>query len=384
MSKSTDFLKKLQRSGYDLMSDSSIINEKELLRMKVPILNLAFSGMFDGGMEVGTTILAGPSSTFKTGLLLYMAKTFQSKFPDGVFIFIDSEGGTNPQMLKNFGIDINRVIYVDVTNIGEMHTKLQNLLQKQITPDVDVFLAVDSIGNVATLGEVERALSDKISADVGNRAKELKSVFRTISPFIRKNGVYTVFLNHTYDTPEMFSKRIMSGGSGPMYDAQTVIFLSKVNLPKELKINEGDNRFNIFVQKSRRVSDRSKFFIDVYQGKGIDPLSNLLDIAKDKDCGVLKHYHGAYWDYMELDETTGEVTETRVNSSEFKTAKFWAKVLKNKLLLDYVDGKYLISIDNSVMTLEDDIFDLMEKYDEGEINEEVLEQDNKKGNKKEK
>lgn len=359
---SSKLLQSLQKSGYATLIESSIINKKEPIKTNVPIINFALSGDFFGGLETGTTILAGPSSSFKTALMLYLMREFQRQKPNGVVVLVDSEGGTNPQMLKNFGIELDRVIYIPVKHIGEMHHSLQTILQEKISRDDDVLVAVDSLGNVATLGEIDRAISNKISSDVGNRAKELKSLFRTISPFIRNREVYSIFLNHTYDTPEMFSKRVMSGGSGPMYDAQTVIFLNKVKNPNSE--HDGDNRFNMLVHKSRKVVDRSKFFVDVYQKRGIDPLSNLIDLAKDKDIGVLKFHSGQYWKLYDYDKTTGEIEETQVTKSQIESMEFWADTLKNNQLFnDMIRDRYAIQIEDNVVSDEVDIFSLMENID---------------------
>lgn len=368
---SSDLLKRVTRGGkYELIETSNLLNAKDDIRMMVPVLNLALSGDFKIGLETGTTTLAGPSSSFKTALLLYFIKAFQDKYPDGTVFFVDSEGGTNPNMLENFGIDLSRVIYIDVEHIHDAHHKIMDLLVNFVKPEDNVFLAFDSIGNIPTAGEVKRAMDDKITADVGNRPKELKAMFRTISRPIRKNGVYAVFLNHTYDPPEQYAKRVMGGGGGPMYDSQRVIFLDKRALPKELRRAgiTGDNRFNIYVHKSRKVVDRSEFFIDVYQGKGIDPLSCLEDLAKE--AGTLKHHHGQWWDYaIGLDIETGEIEFNRVSKNDMQNAQFWGKMLNNELFLNHISDTYLMNIDDSIMELDDDIFKEWDKESEMEDEE---------------
>ena len=97
---SSDLLKRVTRGGkYELIETSNLLNAKDDIRMMVPVLNLALSGDFKIGLETGTTTLAGPSSSFKTALLLYFIKAFQDKYPDGTVFFVDSEGGTNPNII---------------------------------------------------------------------------------------------------------------------------------------------------------------------------------------------------------------------------------------------------------------------------------------------
>lgn len=382
---SSNILSKLKRAGYVTFDEAPILQlDDKPLRTPIPVINLAVSGHFDGGLPRGTTVLAGPSSSFKTALMIFYMRTFQKIHPDGIIYFLDTEGGTNPQFLKNFGVDITKILYERPRHMHELHNKLQVFVSKRIEEGQETMVCVDSIGSVATASEMERALGNKISADMGGRAKELRAVFRTTSTYIQEHGIYAIYLNHTYDTPEMYSERVMSGGSAPKYDAQNVIFLNKVNIPKELKRNDGDNRFNISVEKSRRIIDKSKFHIDVYQGSGIDTFSCLEDLMKEvkiekdgKEVSLLSFYHGQWWDYIDVDPLTGELRESRIPKSELSSMEFWAKALKNPLFIDGVEKKYIIRIDEEMISDDNDIFAVMESLDNmsvevgGEIIDEV-------------
>jgi len=382
---SLEIIKKLERSGYTTMALSEVVSDElSPLKTRIPILNFAVSGDFNGGLPSGTTIFAGPSSSFKTALLLLYIKAFQKEFPSGVVFFLDTESGSNYNMMKNFKIDLERVIYLRPKNMHELHHELQTIVEEKVTADMDIMIAVDSIGNVATASEIERAKKDKITTDMGGRAKEIKAMFRTTSPFIQEKGIYAIFLNHTYDTPEMFSERLMSGGSGPRYDAQNIIFLNKVKLPKELVVDKGDNRFNILVNKSRRLIDGAKFHIDVYQKRSVDPLSYLDDLAKEikidfegKETPVLSHYHGQFWDYLDFDSLTGEVKSVRITKSDLQSKAFWAKALTNPLIRKGAEDLYVINVDDAIFEDDEDIFSLMEDIDKvihgGDENGEVVE-----------
>lgn len=374
----SDLLKRMAKKGYTTMDTITTASEsKPPLKAKIPILNLALSGSFDGGLTVGTTIFAGPSSSFKTALMLYFIKIFQTQYLDGVVFFQDTEGGTNYNMMKNFGVDMSRVFYAEPMHMHELHHNIQKIVE-EVKPTDNVMLCVDSIGSVATASEIARASDDKITTDVGNRAKEIKSMFRTIAPYVRQNNIYALFLNHTYDTPSIYSERVMSGGSGPRFDAQNIIYLSKVVLPKELRRRDGDNRFKILTDKSRRIIDKSAFHIDVYQHSGIDPTSCLEDLAKNitveyegKQTSILSHYHGQYWDYLSLNELTGEVVQSRITKSDMQTSEFWAKMLLNKLFIGGVEEKYVINIDNELSESGDDIYEKVDAIKDVGVKNEV-------------
>ena len=46
-------------------------------------------------------------------------------------------------------------------------------------------------------------MADKSTADM-TRAKQLKSMFRMITPYMRIKKIHMVVINHTYETIEMF------------------------------------------------------------------------------------------------------------------------------------------------------------------------------------
>ena len=70
----------------------------------VPIINVAFSGSIDGGLECGFTILAGPSKHFKSMLGLYLAKAQLTKYPKSRLIIFDSEDGITDDYLESLGL----------------------------------------------------------------------------------------------------------------------------------------------------------------------------------------------------------------------------------------------------------------------------------------
>ena len=76
------------------MSESKILNQSDPVPTAVPMINVALSGKFDGGITSGLTVIAGPSKNYKTSFGLLMMKAYQDKFPDAVILFYDSEFGS--------------------------------------------------------------------------------------------------------------------------------------------------------------------------------------------------------------------------------------------------------------------------------------------------
>lgn len=58
------------------LTKSKFFNEKDVVRTKIPMLNIAISGALDGGMQSGLTIFAGPSKHFKSNMSLTMVSAY--------------------------------------------------------------------------------------------------------------------------------------------------------------------------------------------------------------------------------------------------------------------------------------------------------------------
>jgi hypothetical protein len=193
-----------------VLSKSSFFNAKEIIPTDLPILNIAFSGSLEGGLLPGLTVVAGASKSFKTMLSLYCMKAYLDKYKDGVAILYDSEFGITPDYLESFNIDSNRVIHIPLENVEQLKFDIVQRLQEVDKKD-NVFIMIDSIGNLASKKEVEDAENEKSVADM-SRAKSLKSLFRIITPHLTTKNIPCLAINHIYQSMELYSKAIVSGG----------------------------------------------------------------------------------------------------------------------------------------------------------------------------
>lgn len=194
----------------NVMSDSNLFNDKEMVKTDLPILNLALSGSIHGGLSGGVTVVAAPSKHFKSNISLYMVASYMKKYPESVCIFYDSEFGSPPSYLNNFDIDIERVLHTPVTTVEELRTDITNQMDGIERGD-KVIIFIDSIGNLASKKETEDAIDGKEKADM-TRAKTIKSLFRIITPQFNLKDIPCIVINHTIDTMEFISQRVMTGG----------------------------------------------------------------------------------------------------------------------------------------------------------------------------
>jgi RecA/RadA recombinase len=316
-----------------ILSQSKFFTKKDMIPTTVPAINIALSGRLDGGLTPGITMWAGPSKHFKTAFSLLMAKSYMDKYPDAALLFYDSEFGTPQAYFDSFGIDTERVIHTPLTDVEQLKFDIMQQLQGVERGD-HLIIVIDSIGNLASKKEVEDALDGKSVADM-SRAKQMKSLFRMITPHLNLKDIPLVVVNHTYMEIGMFPKPIVGGGTGAMYSADNVYILGRQQEKEGTEV-VGYN-FIINVEKSRYVREKSKIPVTVYHDGGISRWSGLLDIALESG-HVVKPSNG--W-YSKVDQD-GVIEDKKYRLKDTDTKDFWMPVLMQKSFIEFVKNKYQV------------------------------------------
>ena len=324
-----------------ILADSKFFKKKDMIPTSVPIINVALSGRLDGGLTPGITMWAGPSKHFKTAFSLLMAKSYLDKYPDAALLFYDSEFGTPQSYFDTFGIDTSRVVHTPLTDVEQLKFDIMQQLQNVERGD-HLIIVIDSIGNLASKKEVEDALEGKSAADM-TRAKQMKSLFRMVTPHLNLKDIPLVVVNHTYMEIGMFPKAIVGGGTGAMYSADNVYILGRQQEKEGTEI-VGYN-FIINVEKSRYVKEKSKIPVSVSFDGGLSKWSGLLDLALESK-HVVKPSNG--W-YAKCDPESGEVEDKKYRIKETESKDFWLSILTSKSFYDFVKSKYSIGQGGQMM-----------------------------------
>ncbi len=315
-----------------ILSQSKFFLKKDMIQTSIPIINVALSGRLDGGFVPGLTMWAGPSKHFKTAFSLLMAKSYMDKYPDSALLFYDSEFGTPQSYFDSFKIDTSRVLHVPITDIEQLKFDIMQQIT-EFTRGERIMIVIDSIGNLASKKEVEDALDGKSVADM-TRAKQLKSLFRMVTPHLNIKDIPMVVVNHTYMEQGMYPKAIVSGGTGGMYSSDNVFVLGRQQEKEGTEI-VGYN-FIINVEKSRYVKEKSKIPVSVSFDGGISKWSGLLDIALESG-HVIKPSNG--W-YSQVNLETGEVSEKKWRAKDTDSKEFWVPLLTTKSFAAFIADKY--------------------------------------------
>jgi len=333
-----------------ILAKSKFFTDKDMIPTAVPIINVALSGKLDGGLTPGLTMWAGPSKHFKTAFSLLMAKSYLDKYENAALLFYDSEFGTPQSYFDSFGIDTNRVLHTPLTDIEQLKFDVMQQLT-QLERGDRLIIVIDSIGNLASKKEVEDALEGKSVADM-SRAKQVKSLFRMVTPHLTMKDIPMVVVNHTYKEIGMFPKDIVGGGTGSYYSADNIFIIGRQQEKEGTEII-GYN-FIINVEKSRYVKEKSKIPVSVSFDGGISTWSGLLDLAIESK-HVVKPSNG--W-YSKVDKDTGEVEEKKYRIKDTDTKEFWMPILKQKSFREFIENKYRVAAGEIMSSNIDETFDV--------------------------
>lgn len=302
-----------------ILSKSQFFVASDVTQTPIPMLNVAFSGEFTGGFVPGITMWAAPSRHFKTLFGLIQAAAYLRKYSDAVLLLYDCEFGSPIKYFTSVGIDPNRVVHVPFLTIEELRTDITNQL-KGIARGDHVIVMIDSMGNAASEKEVHDAEAGSDKADM-TRAKVAKSMFRIITPHFKMKDINLIVIQHVYQTLEIYSKTIMSGGTGGMLAADNVFFIGKQ------QEKDGDERigynFIINTEKSRFVRDKMKIPITVKFEGGVDIYSGIFDLALE--FGLIVTEKKGY--YKKVNPDTGEVHDSQFKASQIEKDKDYLKSL---------------------------------------------------------
>jgi RecA/RadA recombinase len=315
------------------LTDSKIFGKKDMIPTRVPMINVALSGRIDGGLTPGLTVLAAPSKHFKTAFSLLLASAFLKANPDGIILFYDSEFGTPESYFTSFGVPLESVVHTPITDIEELKFDVMQQLS-EIKRNDKIMIIIDSVGNLASKKEVEDAMKQSSAADM-TRAKQLKSLFRMVTPHLTLKDIPMVVVNHVYMTQEMYSKAVVSGGTGIYYSADNIWIIGRQQ-DKDDKELLGYH-FVINIEKSRYLKEKSKIPITVSFDSGINRWSGMLDLALEGQF-IIKPKQG--W-YARVDQETGEIMGKNYRAADIiDNSDFWKAILEETRFAEWIKEKY--------------------------------------------
>jgi len=285
----------------ELNPDASTLSENSLSTVSGFIdtgnfaLNAIISGSVFGGFPIGRVGgFFGPPATGKT---LIVNKIIANAQKMGFRpVYFDSEQALDNLVAARLGCDVSKIKHVPVEIIEECKTQMLTVLERAIEAGLKkrLILCVDSLGGLNTLKEMTDSLEGKSAADMGLRAKQLKSMINKLTFRAAKSETPILFTNHIYENPgDLYPSMIKKqpGGLSPLFIASLLVQLSATNIKSKddkgevgkLSDKVSGTNLRAFVTKNRFVPPFMSAEMYLNFKTGLDPYSGLLDFATKMD-----------------------------------------------------------------------------------------------------
>lgn len=226
-----------------------------------------------GGIPRGRVIeIYGPESGGKTTLALSIVA--QAQAAGGVAAFVDAEHALDPIYAKSLGVNTDDLL-VSQPDTGEQALEIVELLTRSGAIDV---IVIDSVAALVPQAEIEGQMGD---AFVGIQARLMSQALRKLTAALSKSNTAAIFINQIrekvgqmYGNPET-----TPGGRALKFYASVRLDVRKQGQPIKVGNEAVGNRVRVKVTKNKLAPPFREHEIELYFGKGIDPLADLVTVA---------------------------------------------------------------------------------------------------------
>lgn len=279
------------------LDDGSLSSVNEWIDTGSYALNAIISGSLYGGIPMGRlTGFVGPESCGKTLMANKIMANAQKK---GMYVaYFDTEGALDEATAKRLGCDTSKIKHVPSEITEQCRNEIVQFLNSIIANNLhgQVLLVIDSLGNLITTQEKKKIDEGSDTVDMGNRARQLKSLMRAITHAAAKANCPVVFTNHIYDDPSQLHPSAIkkqAGGSGPLYMASVIVQMAKKTEKTDDSKNKDANSETTFLSKGingmtlRTLTTKNRFVAPFLETEmylnfrtGLNKYSGLLDMAE--------------------------------------------------------------------------------------------------------
>ena len=279
------------------------------------MLDVAISNRPNGGIAVGRiTELTGLEGSGKSLIGAQMIANTQKR--GGVGVLIDTETAVNAEFFKAVGIDMNKLVYVQLQTVEEIFDAITTIIEEvRKDPkkrDKLVTIVVDSVAAASTKKEMEADFGkDGYATD---KAIIISKAMRKITGLLGRERIALVFTNQLRQKMNAMAFSdpwTTSGGKAIAFHASTRLRLSLLG---KISNSSGDVigvKVKANVVKNRLGPPHRTAEFEIYFNRGIDDLGSWLKVMKENK---MVKQAGAW--YVYVDPTTGE--ETKFQSKDFQ------------------------------------------------------------------
>ena len=230
-----------------------------------------------GGVPRGRVIeIYGPESGGKTTLTLSIAAQCQKM--GGTVAFIDAEHALDPIYAKALGVNTDELL-VSQPDTGEQALEIAELLVRSGAVDM---IVIDSVAALVPRAEIEGEMGDSLP---GLQARLMSQALRKLTAILSKSHTTMIFINQVrekigvmYGNPET-----TTGGKALKFYASVRLDIRRFGQPIKVGNDAVGNNVKIKVVKNKVAPPFKEVEVQIYFGKGIDQLNDLVNLASSLD-----------------------------------------------------------------------------------------------------
>jgi recombination protein RecA len=240
--------------------------------------NLAIDGLIGGrigGWPVGRmSELAAWEGVGKSTLLDQSMAEAQRM--GGTALLIETEQSRDTRYMRKLGVDVDKLLRGRAETLERMfevvdfaidaHEKITAENAKAKKPEPLLFIAVDSLGALPAVAELDGDTDDK---HVGVAARVNNMNFRRLAQRLGKCRIALVFSNHFYQGIGPFASLQTRGGGGIKYFTSLRVWMSRKQAIKNGSVSVG-SEIEVKLKKTRVRAPRPPVTTAIIHGAGFD------------------------------------------------------------------------------------------------------------------
>lgn len=207
------------------------------VRYHIDTGSLMFNALLSGSIRKGfpgnkIVAFVGEPSTGKSLLTMLIVQKFLESNSENIVIYFDSEAAVQTSLLKQLDIDMNRYLHVPIDIVDDFKHQILKMIEeikKESNEDGagKIMFVLDSLGMLNTKKDLDDTLKGDLKADMGLRAKLIRSLFRNITINLGVLQCPMIVTSHTYDSMSQYAPSGISGGQGVQYSPSIIIELTQ-------------------------------------------------------------------------------------------------------------------------------------------------------------
>jgi recombination protein RecA len=362
-----ELVKELNKNSEDKIAwnlardDDNPTDVKEFISTGSTLLDYAISNRKNGGVPVGKlTELSGEEASGKSLVCAHLIADAQRK--GGIAVYIDTENACNPEFMKQVGVDVNKMVYMQPETIEQVGENIEKaiIMTRAKAKDKLVLIIWDSIAGTPSQAEVEGNYDP--NDRIGVTAKALGKLCRKIMQSLGKERISLVFTNQTrVKIGTMYGDPITTPGGKaiPFFASVRVRLTRSTEVKDDTEKDKSKGQVyaintNAKVIKNRLGPPLRKCSFKINFSSGIDDVESWFNYLHERGEVVKK----GGWCLLEK------------HSDKTFREKDWAKFLEEnadarQYVLDYLDKKLTIKYGEIPEDAESDPESLMESEAEG-------------------